>query len=82
MVQLWWINFISLKQKENFLYEGKKTDKKKDGIESYNRCRRNQRKFIKVKVNGTLNDVSEITNYMIRQILCIDFWINISDLSS
>ncbi len=46
-----------MKQKENFLYE-EYENRQERRHQSYNRYRRKSTEFIKVKVNGTLNDVS------------------------
>ncbi len=57
------INFISLKQKENFLYEEGRKQTRKDGIKVIIVTKENPTEFIKVKVNGTLNDVSSYKLY-------------------
>ncbi len=56
------INFISLKQKENFLYEEGRNRQEKT-VSKLQSLQKKSTEFIKVKVNGTLNDVSKITNY-------------------
>ncbi len=50
------INFISLEAKKIFIWRRKETDKK-DGIKVTIVTEENPTEFIKVKVNGTLNDV-------------------------
>ncbi len=52
------INFIEAKKISYMKKGGKKTDKK-DGIKLQS-LRRKSTEFIKVKVNGTLNDVSKL----------------------
>lgn len=55
--------FHFIEAKENFLYEeGKKTEKK-DGIKVTIVTEENPTEFINVKVNGTLNDVSNYKLY-------------------
>jgi hypothetical protein len=55
--------FHFIEAKENFLYEeGKKTEKK-DGIKVTIVTEENPTEFLKVKVNGTLNDVSSYKLY-------------------
>lgn len=50
--------FHFIEAKDNFLYEDKKKTEKKDGIKVTIVTEENPTEFIKVKVNGTLNDVS------------------------
>ena len=55
--------FHFIEATENFLYEnGKRTDKK-DGIKVTIVTEENPTEFLKVKVNGTLNDVSSYKLY-------------------
>lgn len=55
--------FHFIEAKENFLYEDKKRTDKKDGIKVTIVTEENPTEFIKVKVNGTLNDVSSYKLY-------------------
>ncbi len=63
------INFISLKQKENFLYEeGKKQTRKTVSVTIV--TEENPTEFIKVKVEWNIERCI-VTNYMIQLILKI-----------
>ncbi len=54
-----------MKQKKiSYMKEGKKTKTRKDWYQRFTIVtEENQQEFIMIKVNGTLNDVSNYTNY-------------------
>ncbi len=57
-------NFISLKQKKiSYMKKERKQTRKEDGIKVTIVTEENPTEFVKVKVNGTLNDVSSYKLY-------------------